>query len=68
MKILHHLTNLQDHMKSVGPKVMSQEKLLLVLGSLYPWQLASPDISSAIEVMLNHFNNLISYLLSHFSL
>ena len=57
MKILHHLTNLQDHMKSVGPKVMSQEKLLLVLGSLYPWQLASPDISSAIEVMLNHFNN-----------
>ena len=47
---LDHLHILQEHMKSVGPIMMSQEKLIQVLSTLHPWQLNSPEVTKAIEV------------------
>ncbi len=47
---LDQLHSLQEYMKSVGPTVMSQEKLVQALSTLYPWQLESPEVTRAIEV------------------
>ena len=37
-------------MRTVGPKIMSQDKLLTVLGLLREWELEEPIISSSIHV------------------
>ena len=51
-KILHQLCVQQEYMRSVGPTMMSQEKLMNVIGTLYPWQLESPEVTKAIEVYI----------------
>ncbi len=49
-KAIEQLCVQQEYMKSVGPTTMSQEKLIHVLSTLYPWQLDSPEVTKAIEV------------------
>lgn len=49
-EILIQLSTIQDYMRTVGPKIMSQDKLLTVLGLLREWELEEPIISSSIHV------------------
>ena len=53
-EVFSRLAELQQYMKSVGPHVMSQNKLIEVLATLYPWQLDSPEVTRAIEVCICH--------------
>lgn len=39
-------------MRVVGPTIMSQERLLSVLSLLRPWELESPIINWAIQVII----------------
>ena len=48
--ILLELRSLQEHMRAVGPKLMSRQKLIAVLAKLRPWELACPEIHSAAQV------------------
>lgn len=52
--ILLELRSLQEYMKAVGPQFMSQQKLIAVLTRLRPWELASPEISAAMQVVYCH--------------
>lgn len=51
--ILRQLNGLQHYMtqKEVGPQVMSRQQLVTVLGSLRPWELHSPEIDAAVQVI-----------------
>ena len=48
--ILQRLRELQQYMRTVGPHVMSQQKLISVLSSFRMWELSSPEIADGIEV------------------
>ena len=41
---------MEEYTRAVGPKIMSQERLLNVLSLLRPWELDSPMINWAIQV------------------
>ena len=51
--LLSKLSELQVYMCEVGPEIMSQKQLINVLGLLRPWELRSPDIAAAVQVMGN---------------
>lgn len=49
-QLLECLSEIADHMCSVGPRGMSRKKLIQVLATLGAWELKAPDIAAAIEV------------------
>ena len=49
-RLLASLEDLSRYMAGVGPARMSKRRLIAVLGTLRPWELCSPEISTAIEV------------------
>ena len=50
-KLLLHLANLADYMCNVGPWKMSKKRLSQVLATFRPWELRSPDIEAAVQVL-----------------
>ena len=49
--LLSKLGELQGYMCDVGPEIMSQKQLINVLGTLRPWELRSPEIAAAVQVI-----------------
>ena len=49
-KLLGDLRRVSEYMFSVGPAKMSRRKMIKVLGTLRPWELQAPAVSSAVEV------------------
>ena len=55
-RLLVSLGELAQYTYNVGPKIMSKKKLILVLGSLRPWELKSPEISAAVNVSVKELH------------
>ena len=53
MKLMAVLEEIAQYMSEVGPKRMSRRRLIQVLATRKPWELRSPEVAVAVEVIHN---------------